>query len=533
MRKTILSMSLLVLFVSGLVAPVATEAQPAEGRKVMSLTSRSAVAISFLSDTGTKVDMVGTPLMPRARGEAEIKMKSRGPAQVKVELKGLGQPYLLGPEYLTYVLWAVSPQGQPKNLGELRIDGEETKVECSVEMQSFGLYVTAEPYYAVMLPSDVVVVENVLQEDTKGKATSVNVQYELMPRGVYAAANAPGATGPGGNPRDPLDLRQARNAVQIADLADAEKYASDTFVKAAQQLQQAEDSYQLDLTKKTVVTQARSAVQTAEESRMIAVQRRQAEIEQTAKQAAIDAEAQKRAAAEQQKAEAERQKAVAEQRRLNAEQQRVAAEASQRQAELVAERERSERAAAEASQRQAELVAERERGEREAAERAKLVAEQARLQAEADRAALRSKLLAQFNEILETRDTARGLIVNIGDVLFDTGRSSLRPEAREKLARFAGIVLNYPGLSIVCEGHADSTGTAFFNQTLSEDRASNVAEYLEMQGIPMDRISSRGFGEEEPIESNATSAGRRMNRRVEMVVSGDVIGVPLTTGRGR
>ncbi len=519
MRKTIVTISLLVLFVSGLVAPVATEAQPAEGRKVMSLTSRSAVAVSFLSDTGTKVDMVGTPLMPRARGEAEIKMKSRGPAQVEVELKGLGQPYLLGPEYLTYVLWAVSPQGQPKNLGELRIDGEETKVECSVEMQSFGLFVTAEPYYAVMLPSDVVVVENVMQEDTKGKATSVNVQYELMPRGAYAAANSPGANGPGGNPRDPLDLRQARNAVQIADLADADKYASDTFVKAAQQLQQAEDSYQLDLSKKTVVTQARSAVQTAEESRMIAVQRRQAEIEQTAKQAAIDAEAQKRAAAEQQKAEAERQKAVAEQQKAVAEQRRLNAE--------------QQRVAAEASQRQAELVAERERGEREAAERAKLAAEQARLQAEADRAALRSRLLAQFNEILETRDTARGLIVNIGDVLFDTGRSSLRPEAREKLARFAGIVLNYPGLSIVCEGHADSTGTAFFNQALSEDRASNVAEYLEMQGIPMDRISSRGFGEEEPIESNATWAGRRMNRRVEMVVSGDVIGVPLTTGRGR
>lgn len=357
--------------------------------------------------------------MPRARGEAEIKTKSRGPAQVEVELKGLGQPYLLGPEYLTYVLWAVSPQGQSKNLGELRIDGEETKVECSVEMQSFGLFVTAEPYYAVLLPSDVVVVENVMQEDTKGKATSVEVQYELMPRGAYAAAGAPGSTGPGGNPKDPLDLRQARNAVKIAELVGADRYASDTFVKAAQQLQQAE------------------------------------------------------------------------------------------------------------------LVAERARVEREAAERAKLEAEQARVRAEADRAALRSRLLAQFNEILETRDTARGLIVNIGDVLFDSGRSTLRPEAREKLARFAGIVLNYPGLSIVCEGHADSTGTAFYNQALSEDRASSVGEYLEMQGVPMDRISSRGFGEEEPIESNATSAGRRMNRRVEMVVSGDVIGVPLTTGRGR
>lgn len=512
MRKPTLTVSLLVLLASGLVAPVATEAQTAEGRKVMSLTSRSAVAISFLSDTGTKVDMVGTPLMPRARGEAEIKTKSRGPAQVEVELKGLGQPYLLGPEYLTYVLWAVSPQGQSKNLGELRIDGEETKVECSVEMQSFGLFVTAEPYYAVLLPSDVVVVENVMQEDTKGKATSVEVQYELMPRGAYAAAGAPGSTGPGGNPKDPLDLRQARNAVKIAELVGADRYASDTFVKSAQQLQQAEDSYQLDLSKKTVVTQARAAMQTAEESRMIAVQRRQAEIEQAAKQAAIDAEAQKRAAAEQQKAEAERQKVLADQRRLNAEQQRAAAEASQKQAELVAERARVER---------------------EAAERAKLEAEQARVRAEADRAALRSRLLAQFNEILETRDTARGLIVNIGDVLFDSGRSTLRPEAREKLARFAGIVLNYPGLSIVSEGHADSTGTAFYNQALSEDRASSVAEYLEMQGVPMDRISSRGFGEEEPIESNATSAGRRMNRRVEMVVSGDVIGVPLTTGRGR
>lgn len=512
MRKQTLTISLLALLAWGLVAPVAVKAQTAEGTNVVSLRSRSTVAISFLSRTNTKVDMVGTPLMPRARGEAQIKMGSQGPAEINAQLKGLGQPYLLGPEYLTYVLWAVSPQGQPKNLGELRIDGDQTKIETAVEMQSFGLFVTAEPYYAVMLPSDVVVVENLLRPDTKGRVTSVNVQYELMPRGAYTAAGASGAVGPGGNPRDPLDLRQARNAVQIAKLADADRYASDTFTKAAQQLQQAEDSYQMDLTKQTVVTQARAAVQTAEESRMIAVQRHQAEIARLTKQAAIDAEARKREAAEQQRAEAERQRVLADQQRLNAEQQRAAAEASQRQAELAAERERANRAAA---------------------ERATLEAEQARQQAEADRAALRSKLLAQFNEILETRDTARGLIVNIGDVLFDSARSTLRPEAREKLARFAGIVLNYPGLSIVCEGHADSTGTTGFNQALSEDRASGVALYLQGQGIQADRISSRGFGEEEPVASNATAVGRRMNRRVEMVVSGDVIGVPLSTSRGR
>jgi len=146
-----------------------------------------------------------------------------------------------------------------------------------------------------------------------------------------------------------------------------------------------------------------------------------------------------------------------------------------------------------------------------------------RQKAEDDKAALRSQLLQQLNLILETRDTARGLIVNVSDVLFDTGMYSLRPGAREKLAKISGIVLAHPGLRLEVEGHTDSVGSDEFNQRLSENRAASVRDYLVQQGVSMNNVVARGLGETTPVASNNTAAGRQQNRRVELVVSGDVI----------
>jgi outer membrane protein OmpA-like peptidoglycan-associated protein len=145
-------------------------------------------------------------------------------------------------------------------------------------------------------------------------------------------------------------------------------------------------------------------------------------------------------------------------------------------------------------------------------------------QAAREKAELRARLLQQFNDVLETRDTERGLIVNMGDVLFDTGRFTLRPIAREKLARLAGIALNYPGLKLESEGHTDNVGSEALNQKLSEQRANAVREYLISQGIPGDKITSSGKGFSMPVGDNKTAAGRQQNRRVELIVSGEVIG---------
>jgi outer membrane protein OmpA-like peptidoglycan-associated protein len=147
---------------------------------------------------------------------------------------------------------------------------------------------------------------------------------------------------------------------------------------------------------------------------------------------------------------------------------------------------------------------------------------------ETDKTELRSQLLLQFNTILQTRDTARGLIVNMSDVLFDTAKFSLRPEAREKLAKVAGIVSGHPGLRLDVEGHTDNVGGDDYNQQLSEQRGSAVRDYLTQQGMQPNSVSTKGFGKTQPVASNETASGRQQNRRVELVISGDIIGQPIT-----
>ena len=175
-----------------------------------------------------------------------------------------------------------------------------------------------------------------------------------------------------------------------------------------------------------------------------------------------------------------------------------------------------------ALQQQQQLAAETAKAQQAAAE-----ADALRQKAEQDQAQLRKQLLDQFNLILQTRDTARGLIVNMSDVLFDTGQYTLRPGAREKLAKVAGIILSHPGLKIEVEGHTDSVGGDEYNQQLSENRAHAVRDYLVGQGLSPTAVAARGFGKTRPVADNATAAGRQMNRRVEMVVSGDIIGSPI------
>ncbi|MGB8596445.1 MAG: OmpA family protein [Candidatus Sulfotelmatobacter sp.] len=464
--------------------------------------SRTVQAVNYQHRSGaTKLDFAGTDLMPSANGEAEVNSK-RGSIEIKAEFGNLEKPTAFGNEYLTYILWAISPEGRAVNLGEVLVGGNHrSKLVVTTDLQAFALIVTAEPYYAVRQPSDAVVLENVVREDTKGTTEAVNAKYELMERGGYI---------PTGykfdpvilNAKLPLEFFEARNALRIAQSEGAERYASDSYQHAVQLMNDV-DRYatRKHVDRKALIAVAREEVQTAEDARAISVRKIDEERQANERQASADAQARSQAQA----ADATRQK------------ERAQADAAQAQSDMAANQAASAAAvtAAQADANQSRLAAQQ--------------AQQNAQQAETDKAALRTRLSEQLNSILQTRDSARGLIVSMSDVLFDTGKYSLKPGAREKLAKVAGILLAYPGLNIEVDGYTDNVGGDEMNQQLSENRARSVRDYLVQQGVATNSVSAKGFGNTLPVATNDNAAGRQQNRRVELVVSGEAIGNPITT----
>jgi outer membrane protein OmpA-like peptidoglycan-associated protein len=490
-----------------------------------STVSRTTKAVNYRRAGGaTKIDFGGTELMQGASGEARVQNKG---SRTEIEAKFLGveDATKFGLEYLTYVLWAVSPQGRAVNLGELALKSGSGQVKAITDMQTFGMIVTAEPYFAVTQPGNMVVLENVLGAGTQGKVEDIDARYELLGRGVYSSSNTKIENAIFGVDRKtPLALFEARNAVRIAHIAQADKYAASTVAKAQQQLQGAEDVYRRGSDKKAVEAAAREAVETAEEARVMAVKEK-AEDDAQAKAAADRKAAQDQAAAEakrRQDAELARQQAEV----AKADAERMKQEAEKAAAEAARQKQEAEKAtaAALAQQQAAQAAAEQAARERAAAQADAEKARQAAAQAEAEKAQLRKQLLDQLNSILQTRDSARGLIVNMSDVLFDTGSYTLKPGAREKLAKISGILLAHPGLTLQIEGHTDSVGSDDFNQQLSERRADSVRDFLAEQGVASSSITAKGFGKTQPVASNDTAEGRQRNRRVELVVNGDAIG---------
>jgi outer membrane protein OmpA-like peptidoglycan-associated protein len=483
----------------------------------VTVTERTAKAISYRHRGGaTKIDFAGTPLMASAHGEAKVESK-QGYIEVEVEFRNMPEASGFGAEYLTYVLWAITPEGRTSNLGEILRNGTSGKLDVTTELQDFALIVTAEPYFAVSRPSNVVVMENVVRADTVGKIDLVDAKYELLERGQYQhLANVADLHV---NSKMPLELYEARNAVHIARTSGADRYATETFEKAVSNLKQAEAYRDRNAGSKPISMVARQAVQIAEDARAIAVKRQDENLLAAERQSSADRElsAEKGRAAAQ--SETERIAREAADARMKADAQKGAALAD-------ADRLKRENDAQ-------KLAAQSEADRLKSMNDAKLLAAQAeidraakdRAHAETEKTALRAQLLLQFNAILQTRDTARGLIVNMSDVLFDTAKFSLRPEAREKLARVAGIVSGHPGLKLDVEGHTDNVGTDDYNQQLSEQRGSAVRDYLTQQGqMPQTSVTTRGFGKMQPVASNETSSGRQQNRRVELVISGEVIG---------
>jgi outer membrane protein OmpA-like peptidoglycan-associated protein len=463
----------------------------------VTFTQRTAKSISYQHRSGaTKIDFLGTALMPNAHGEAKVESK-QGYIEIEVEFRNLPEASQFGTEYLTYVMWAVTPEGRTSNLGEILRNGTSAKLDVTTELQAFALIVTAEPYFAVSRPSDVVVMENIVRPDTVGKIELVDAKYELLQRGQYE--HLTNVLDLKVNSKMPLELYEARNAVHIARSSGADKYATETFLKAESNLKQAEAYRARNAGSKPVTMTARQAVQVAEDARAIAVKRQDDQILATERQAGTDREV--RAANGQAAAQSETERvtreaagarisaqAEADRVKRDNDAKTVSAQTEANRlkrdndARMVAAQTEAERLKRENDLNTAAALTEADRLKREnavststaqsEADRLRLendaqrIAAQAALdrarsekaQLETDKTQLRAQLFLQFNTILQTRDTARGLIVNMSDVLFDTAKFTLRPEAREKLAKVAGIVEGHPGLSLAVEGHTDSVG---------------------------------------------------------------------------
>jgi outer membrane protein OmpA-like peptidoglycan-associated protein len=462
--------------------------------------ARDVTAVNYFHRSGaTHIGFEGTQLLPEAKGSAKVDAHA-GRTSIDLDLEGLTPANGFGAEYLTYVLWAITPEGRPVNLGEVLPSGGKGKVQMQVttNLQAFGLVVTAEPYFAVTMPSDLVVAQNVAEKRTAGVIESVNAHYTLLPRGAYAqTAGRKSVLKPiGRDGRSPLEIYEAENAVQIAEAGGADRYAPDSIATAKTALENAEagDAHKRD--RKEVITYSREAVQAAEDARIITIRKIKEEDEAAQAKAREDAEhAAQAAQAKQQQEAAERAKAEAEAQEAKAREE--AARAAREQAEAQAAQAAAQ---AKAAQQQADAAQRQEQQ-------------------------MRERLKQQLNQVLQTQETARGLIVSMPDVLFDFNKYELKSEAREKLAKISGILLAYPDLKVQVEGYTDSIGSDEYNLKLSDQRADSVRDYLVAQSVPDANVTAQGYGKAHPVADNATTSGRAQNRRVQLVVTGQSIGV--------
>jgi len=498
----------------------------------VTVVSRNVQAVNYKNRGGaTKVDFAGTDLMPQARGEAKVESK-KGYIEIEVEFANLEKPTSFGNEYLTYILWAISPEGRAVNLGEILVgDNHRSKVDVTTDLQAFALVVTAEPYYAVRQPSNVVIMENVVRDDTKGTTEAMHTKYDLLERGGYIPTGYkfdPVVL----NTKLPLEFFEARNALRIAQSEGAEHYANDSYQHASRLMDKVDaDATSKHTDRKAMIGVAREVVQTAEDARAITVKKIEQERLENERQAAADTLSNTQAQAD----DATRKKEQAQSDQARAERATSRAQAATAQAESDTARAQADAARAQSDANQAKSdMASNQASSASALSAAQADADQSRLaaqqaqasaqQADADKAAMRVRLSEQLNKILQTRDSARGLIVSMSDVLFDTGKYTLKPGAREKLAKVAGILLAYPGLNIEVGGYTDNVGGDQMNQTLSENRAGSVRDYLVQQGVATAAVTAKGFGNSLAVASNDNASGRQQNRRVELLVSGEAIG---------
>jgi outer membrane protein OmpA-like peptidoglycan-associated protein len=458
-------------------ASIAQQAAPRQGQAIATSDVLSQISMFSYRD-GPKSDVYfrGTPIAALAEGAAKVEYQD-GNASISAEVENLPEPSSLGP-YTVYVLWALTPDGRASNQGTFAgSSGSKEKIDTAYGASQFALIVTAEPHFAVTVPSSMITLYNVA-DDVKGTESKVTT---LTERSDYSSLTAIPFSDD-----DPIELVQARYAVAIADAAGAEKFASSEFMEAKEKLMAAETAQGGRRSERKLAPQlGRESVIAGEDARRAAM----------IGSAAAAQETERLAAAKSATDTANSAAAVAREstRAQTEENRRQAAAASDRAAAAAADA--SDRAATEAAN---------------ASDRAAAAAANA----------ARADLLSRLNTALPTRDSARGLISEIGGVQFATGKADISVAAGEGVSRFSGIVASYPDLHFTVEGHTDSVGSITANNALSLLRANAVRDYLVRQGIQASSIDVAGFGSSMPNGDNATAEGRARNRRVDIVVSG-------------
>jgi outer membrane protein OmpA-like peptidoglycan-associated protein len=520
---TVVSLALAAAAVPAQAPVVVVTETPQAQVQVKSVTAtRESMALSYPEGTSISIRLQGTHRLPMASGEAKVERR-KGETRINISLDNIKPASFFGGDYNTYVLWTVAPEGHVANIGEFIIEGDHSKLQVTTPLETFGMFVTAEPHFLVASPSRFVVIENTRPEHRIGNPIQTSqIRYRGFD-GMYrfereSLANMPEIRG---ERRE--DIGQARSSVNLADRAGAARFAADDLVRARESLSRTEDAVRVGADRRNVMLMAHEVVRLAYDA--------QKKAEERSFQAALDAErkahttetARLEGAMRDAQNEADRQKLQAEQRELQLRIEEQARRDATRQAEESARR------AAEAAGRAAEeerrrLAEERRRLDAEAQAKqlaaaksdAELAADRARQEAEASRKRMHDAL----SQVAETRETARGLIVNIPDILFDFNKATLRPQGRETLAKIAGILLVARGYNLKLEGHTDSIGGDAYNQKLSEDRAAGVRDYLVQSGLSSTIIAAQGFGKTRPVASNDTAQGRQRNRRVEIVIEG-------------
>jgi outer membrane protein OmpA-like peptidoglycan-associated protein len=510
MKRSLVAIAIMLMTAWAWAQQNGTPVEPMDQTPVfrVKVVSRTTKAVNYRHRGGsTMVDFKGTSLMPGASGRAKVDGKE-GRLAISAELNHLQPATKFGSQYLTYVLWAITPEGRSVNLGEVvpNSDGK-SKIDVTTDLQAFGLVITAEPYFAVTRPSQLVVAENIVRQETKGWEEPIDAKFDML-QGEQYTIDLPAEQLPStkASPSTPLDLLEARNAVAIAKAAGAQQYEPGSLSKAEDFLARAEDYLQRKQGRTPIGTVARGATQMAEDARVLTLKKKEEDRIAAEKRAMQEA---------QEKAEAEAKASAEAEARAKAQSDEDARRRAQAE---------SDRAAAEKAQAEALAAQQNAQAEAEKARAAEAEADRQKQEAIRQKEEMRARLLKQLNQVLETRDTDRGLVVSMPDVLFDPGQYTLKPAARERLARISGIVLAYPDLKIQIEGYTDSIGSDAFNQRLSEKRAATVRDYLVDANVPINNVFARGMGKVNPIADNSTAAGRKLNRRVEMIVSGDVIG---------
>ncbi|HEX3876328.1 MAG TPA: OmpA family protein [Bryobacteraceae bacterium] len=497
----------------------------------VTVTERTVKAVNYQYRTGpTPIDFRGTVLLPDSKGDAAVESKA-GRTEIDAHFNKLPAPNKFGGEYLTYVLWAITPEGHPKNLGEI-IPGSSDKAHTHVttDLQAFGMIVTAEPYAAVRQPSDVVVMENQVRPDTIGSIEPVQVRYELMPRHGYTY-NKP-ADGVAAAPQGPmvsmseyetlLEIYQAQNAIQIAQSSGASKYAADVLGKAQSQLENARSLHDRKVDKSLVIAAAREASQTAEDARVLADQRSKDSAIASARSDA-DNERQKRIAAENEAAQAKQQAELAKQQ---AQQVQAQATADRMQAEQMAQTPAqaqstaSSIAASTAAATQVTTPATATTTQTPAIDYSTIKPPAQSETEDRSQRDIRASLTQQLNAYFPTQDTPRGLVSRVSS--FEFHDATLDGRTLPNVSQLAALVNSHPGLTVEVDGYSDSGSPEA--ERLATARAEAVRDALVRTGVQPSAVSARGLGTSRPLGANSTAQGREANRRVEIVISGAPIG---------